>query len=148
MADTPEKPKSPDVPAGPEASEERRRHSRFPVSVPLPCRVKVQGHQAGSAPLPGQLRNISEGGCLLDMGRRVPPGATLAFRVETRTGLSEIEAEVIWATAGPPTSEGPTYIHGLKFLTPEGGTPDPVIESLVRYYARATFVRPDPTAAG
>ena len=148
MADTPEKPKTPDVPVVPEASGERRRHSRFPVHVPLPCRVKVQGHKEGAPPIPGQLRNISEGGCLLDMGRRVPPGATLVFGVETRMGLSDVEAEVIWATAGPPTSEGPSYIHGLKFLTPESGTPDPVIEALVRYYARTTFVRPDPTAAG
>jgi len=126
-----------------DAPPERRRHVRFPAHVPLPCRVRVQGHREGTPPYPGQLRNVSEGGALLDLARRVPPGAILLFSVETKRGVSEVEAEVIWVTAGPGASEGPTWIHGLKFLAPEGGPPDPVIESLVRLYARATFEHPE-----
>jgi hypothetical protein len=129
-----------------DALPDRRRHLRFPAHVPLPCWVKVQGHREGTPPQPGQLRNVSEGGALLDLQRRIPPGAMLAFTVETKVGLSEVEAEVIWATAGPPTGEGPSWIHGLRFTAPEGGVPDPVIESLVRLYARATFERPEPDA--
>jgi hypothetical protein len=121
----------------------RQGESKFPVHVPIPCRVKVQAQREGTPLLPGQLRNIGEGGALLDFGRRVPPGAMLLFRVEMRGGLSEVEAEVLWTSPGPPSKEGPTWTHGLKFPTLEGGAPDPVIESLVRFYARATFVRPE-----
>lgn len=127
-----------------DAPPDRRRHVRFPAHVPLPCRVKVQGHREGTTPYPGQLRNVSEGGALLDLGRRIPPGAMLLFSVETKIGVSEVEAEVIWATAGPPTGEGSSWIHGLKFTAPEGGALDPVIESLVRLYARATYEHPEP----
>ncbi len=121
----------------------RAREPKFPVHVPIPCGVKVQGQREGTPLLPGQLRNVGETGAVLDLGRRVPPGAMVLFRLEMRAGIAEVEAEVTWATPGPPSKEGPRWTHGLHFPSQEGGVTDPVIESIVRLYARATFVRPE-----
>lgn len=114
--------------------EERRRHSRFPVLPPLACRVQVQGYDEKAPRLGGKLRNLSAGGALLELGRRVPPGAMVMLSVDTRTGLIQMECQVIWAAGGAPPREGASYMHGLQFPAGEGRH-DPVIEELLRHYA-------------
>ncbi len=117
-----------------ETPEERRRHSRFPVLAPLPCLVKVQGYDEKTPPLEGKLRNLSAGGALLELGRRVPPGATVMLSVDTTTGLIQMECQVLWVAGGTARREGATSVHGLEFPPGEGG-PDPVIEDLLRHYS-------------
>ena len=114
--------------------EERRRQPRFPVLPPLACRVKVQGYAEEAPHLGGQLRNLSAGGALLELGRRVPPGAMVRLSVDTKTGLIQMECQVIWAAGGATRREGPRYVHGLQFPAGEERH-DPVIEELLRHYA-------------
>ncbi len=117
-----------------ETREERRRHSRFPVLAPLDCLVKVQGYDEQAPPLGGKLRNLSAGGALLELARRVPPGAVVVLSVDTMTGLIQMECQVLWVAGGTGRREGATYVHGLQFPAGEGG-PDPVIEDLLRHYS-------------
>ncbi len=120
-----------------EVPQERRRYSRFPVQAPVPCLVTVQESGAASRPLAGKLRNISVGGTLLELGTCVPPGAIVALGVPSKTGSVEVEGEVIWVTAGSDPGGTPLYVHGVQVSTLEG-RPDPVLEDLLRSYARAT----------
>ena len=117
-----------------ETPEERRRHSRFPVLAPLACLVKVQGYDEKAPPLGGKLRNLSAGGALLEVGRRVPPGAVVVLSVDTLTGLIQMECQVLWVAGGTARREGATYVHGLQFPPGKEG-PDPVIEDLLRHYS-------------
>ena len=123
--------------------QERRRHSRFPVQAPVPCLVTLQESGAASTPLAGKLRNISVAGTLLELGMCVPPGAIVAMGVLSKTGSVKVEGEVIWVTAGSDPGGQPIYVHGVQVSTMEG-RPDPVLEDLLRAYARATGLEAEP----
>lgn len=128
-----------------ETAQERRRFSRIPAQAPLACQVREQGHDGISPPLPGKMRNVSTGGALLEMGKRLPPGATLLMGVLTKTGAIEVEGEVIWVTAGPSVGEGEVHLHGVQFVQEEGES-DPTIQDLLSHYAMSTLMEGEPPA--
>ncbi len=116
---------------------DRRQYARFPVQALEPCLVTVQAAGTASRPLAGKLRNISVGGTLLELQTCVPPGTMVALGVPSKTGSLEVEGRVMWVTAGSEPGETPLYVHGVQVSMMEG-RPDPVLEDLLRSYARAT----------
>lgn len=126
-----------------EAQDERRREARFRVLPPLECLVRGKGYGETTPGLEGKLRNLSAGGALFDLGKRMPPGAMVVLSVKNKAGSFEVEGEVLWVTQGAGTSEGPSYVHGLQFPAAAGG-PDPAIEKLLHRYATARGGEGDP----
>jgi CheY-like chemotaxis protein len=95
----------------------KRRHPRFNVEMSALCRFRGSGRQGGGVKVAGLVRNLSEGGLMLELPRVYARGvlAEISFRTDEARILAV--AEVVWT--GPPESVkgvGQVYRHGLRFV--------------------------------
>lgn len=116
-----------------EIPEERRRQARVSLPAAMPCMVKLPRPASGPTILRGQLRNVSVGGALIELGEFVAPTTRLAVEVASKTGSLDVEGEVIWVTDGTDAAGRPVHIHGVQFSA-RGDKPDPVLADLLRAY--------------
>ena len=87
-----------------------RQSSRLPVSL----RAVGQSPQA-SGLLRGTVRNICDGGLMVEFPVEVPPGSLLRVLIERKRGPLEMEGRVVWATAIHSMIG-----HGVVFREPQG----------------------------
>lgn len=95
----------------------KRRHPRFNVEIAAICRVRSGGRQAGAGRIAGLVRNLSEGGVMLELPHSCQKGAWLDISLRTSEARLHAVAEVVWT--GPPETlpgMGQAYRHGLRFV--------------------------------
>ena len=95
----------------------KRRHPRFNVEISALCRFRSSARQGTGVKVAGLIRNLSEGGLMLELPQVHPRGvlAEIGFRTDDSRILAV--AEVAWA--GPPETVrgvGAVYRHGLHFV--------------------------------
>jgi hypothetical protein len=88
--------------------DERRRHRRYAYEGP------VVYQRLGPA-TPGRVRNLSEGGLLVDLPERFPPGTQLNLDLSLGDRSIHAEVEVAWST-DPQEGSVTSYPHGVKFI--------------------------------
>lgn len=91
--------------------EERRRHRRYTLELPVRCRVD---EPAGgpSQNLLGHSLNLSEGGLALVLPTSLALGTEVTVLLDLPQGPAVAEATVAWV--GPPGAEQGGYPHGLR----------------------------------
>lgn len=91
--------------------EERRRHRRYPLELPVRCRL---GEPAGAAQrnLLGHTLDISEEGLAIVLPTSVAPGTDVTILLDLPVGPVVAEATVTWGA--PPAGEQEGQRHGLK----------------------------------
>lgn len=91
--------------------EERRRHRRYTLELPVRCRVE---EPAGGAfqNLLGHTLNMSEGGLALVLPTSLPPETDVTVLLDLPEGPAVAEATVVWAE--PPGGEEEGQRHGLR----------------------------------
>jgi DNA-binding response OmpR family regulator len=101
------------VPA--DADHPRRRHPRFAVEIGVLCRFRGGARQGAAAWVTGLIRNLSEGGLMLELPQARVKGATLEVSLRTDDARVLAVAEVVWV--GPPEAAkgGQSYRHGVHF---------------------------------
>lgn len=62
----------------------------------------------------GRIRNLSEGGLLVELPELLPPGSSLDLVISVEEKSVRAEAEVVWSQELPTTASG-SYRHGLRF---------------------------------
>ena len=77
-----------------------------PRAERVALRAEVRSRHAGGKPYPTDIRNLSPGGCCIELPYKADLGERLWV---TLPGLQPIEAEVCWAE---------TYVAGCAFKTP------------------------------
>ena len=95
----------------------KRRYPRFNVEIGAICRFGGHGNDGGTGRVAGLIRNLSEGGVMLELEQSCPKGTLLEISI--RTGESRLRAvsEVVWS--GPPemlAGIGRVFRHGLRFV--------------------------------
>jgi len=95
----------------------KRRYPRFNVEIGAVCRFRGGARQGGEVKVAGLVRNLSEGGLMLELPQAHAKGTLLD--VSLRTGDTRVHAgaEVVWA--GLPEivkGVGQVYRHGLRFV--------------------------------
>jgi CheY-like chemotaxis protein len=95
----------------------KRRHPRFNVEIGALCRFRSSTRHGAGAKVAGLVRNLSEGGIMLELPQLHARGALaeISFRTDDARILSV--AEVVWT--GPPETVkgvGQVYRHGLCFV--------------------------------
>jgi hypothetical protein len=97
-------------------NSERRQFGRY--FIVLPFVHKPDDPAAGHVGV-GWTRNVGEGGTCVDLPESLPPRTPLRVRLQTRQGVIELEAQVVW-TGEQPTGGGGIR-HGLAFapVSPE-----------------------------
>lgn len=84
-----------------------RKHPRYPYTAPVTYR------ELGPAKT-GWIRNLSQGGVMVDLPERYPPGTAFDLLISLDQRSISPQAEVAWSHHAAP--EGTTsYVHGLKF---------------------------------
>jgi PilZ domain-containing protein len=96
------------LPAG---SHIRRRHVRLPLDLPATYQ------QPGCAEGSGQVKNLSDGGLLLEAPEILPPATHLRLQLHTQQGVRPFEGEVRWNDA-ERRSNPPPIAHGIRFAGP------------------------------
>lgn len=94
----------------------QRRHPRFNVEIGAICRLRG-GMPAGVGKIAGLVRNLSEGGVMLELPRSCAKGALLEISLRTNDARLHAISEVVWA--GSPemvAGRGEVYPHGLRFV--------------------------------
>ncbi len=88
----------------------QRRYQRFQVSFP------AFGHAAqfGGGEVRSVVRDLSDGGLMVQFPVLVVPGSQVALVLHTQDGPVPVEGEVVWTA-----SRGPWVRHGLAFSEPE-----------------------------
>jgi len=91
--------------------EERRRHRRYTLELPVRCRVE---EPAGgpSQNLPGHTLNLSEGGLALVLPTSLARGTEVTLLLDLPEGPAVVEATVVWV--GPAAEEEGGGRHGLR----------------------------------
>lgn len=95
----------------------KRRHPRFNVEIRASWRVRSGGRQVGAGRIAGLIRNLSEGGIMLELPQSCEKGAWLEISLRTGDARLHAVAEVVWT--GPPETvkgAGQVYRHGLRFI--------------------------------
>ncbi|MFQ5847127.1 MAG: PilZ domain-containing protein [Candidatus Methylomirabilales bacterium] len=88
--------------------DERRRHRRYSYDGSVTYRRL--GPEA-----PGRIRNLSEGGLMVELPELLPPGTPLDLMVSLGDRAIHAEAEVVWSQDRPGNA-GTSYVHGFKFV--------------------------------
>ncbi len=85
-----------------------RTSVRTPVALEVTCRISPD------TILPGQARNLSDGGLMIALPRPLPPQTRLTLEVPRSSTLSPVEAEmeVLWTGAARADR---SVLHGLGF---------------------------------
>ncbi len=96
------------LPAG---SHKRRQHVRVPLDLPA-----TYQHPRG-AETSGRVKNLSDGGLLLEAPESLPPGTHLRLQLHTRQGVRAFEGEVLW-NDGARHRDQPPVAHGVRFTGP------------------------------
>lgn len=109
--------KKPGKATAPADDHPKRRYPRFTVEIGAICRLRSRGGQAGTGRIVGLIRNLSEGGVMLELPQPCAKGNLL--EISLRTGNSRLRAvsEVVWT--GPPemvVGVGQVFRHGLRFV--------------------------------
>lgn len=91
--------------------EERRRHRRFALQLPVRCRVEEPA-TGGFRNLLGHTENLSEGGVALVLPTPLRSGTEVTVLLDLPEGPAVAEATVVWA--GPASREGEGWPHGLR----------------------------------
>jgi hypothetical protein len=87
--------------------QERRRHRRYTFDGSVTYRRL-------GPDTTGRIRNLSEGGLLVELPELLSPGTQLDLIISVDDRSVRAEAEVVWAQELPPTPAG-SYRHGVKF---------------------------------
>jgi hypothetical protein len=87
--------------------DERRRHRRYAYDGAVVYRRLGPN-------TPGRIRNLSEGGLLVDLPELFPPGTQLSLDLSLGDRSIHAEVEVAWST-DPPGGAATSYAHGVKF---------------------------------
>jgi CheY-like chemotaxis protein len=95
----------------------KRRHPRFNVEIGAVCRFRGGAWQGGGElRVSGLIRNLSEGGLMLELPQQHSKGTFLDISLRTGEARVHALAEVVWV--GPPEilkGIGQVYRHGLQF---------------------------------
>lgn len=95
----------------------KRRHPRLNVEIGALCRFRGSARQPGGVKVAGLIRDLSEGGLMLELPQAHPKGtlAEVGFRTDDARILAV--AEVVW-TGRPEAVKGvgQVYRHGLRFV--------------------------------
>ncbi len=89
----------------------RRRHVRLPLDLPATYQ------RPGGAEGKGQVKNLSDGGLLLEAPEILPPATHLRLQLHTHQGVRTFEGEVLWNDA-ERHSDNPPVAHGIRFTGP------------------------------
>jgi len=84
-----------------------RKHPRYPYISPLTYR------ELGPART-GRILNLSEGGLMVELPERYPPGAAFDLLVHLDQRAIHPQAEVVWSQDRPDEATK-VYLHGLRF---------------------------------
>jgi hypothetical protein len=87
--------------------QERRRHRRYTFDGSVTYRRL-------GPDTTGRIRNLSEGGLLVELPELLSPGTQLDLVISVDDRSVHAEAEVAWAQELPTTPAG-SYRHGVKF---------------------------------
>ena len=88
-------------------NRERRRHRRYAYEGPVVYR------RLGPA-TSGRIRNLSEGGVLVELPELFPPGTHLNLDLSLGDRSIHAQVEVAWST-DPHDPAVTSYAHGVKF---------------------------------
>ncbi len=89
----------------------RRRHVRLPLDLPATYQ------RPGGAEGRGQVKNLSDGGLLLEAPEILPPATHLRLQLHTHQGVRTFEGEVLWNDA-ERHGNNPPVAHGIRFTGP------------------------------
>lgn len=105
------------TPMSPRDDHPKRRHPRFNVEIGVICRLRRGGRQAGAGRITGLVRNLSEGGVMLELPQRCEKGAWLEIGLRTGDARLHAVGEVVWTAASEAMrGAGQAYRHGLRFV--------------------------------
>jgi CheY-like chemotaxis protein len=95
----------------------RRRHPRFNVEIGAICRLRIRGRQLPANKVAGIVRNLSEGGLMIELPLLCEKGGTLEIMLRTDDARVQTVAEIVWAGA-PEAAKGSgrVFRHGLRFV--------------------------------
>ncbi len=95
----------------------RRRHPRFNVEIGVICRLRRSASRGVAGRIAGFIRNLSEGGVMLELPQRCEKGAWLDISLRTGDARLHAVGEVVWNAASEAMpGAGPAYRHGLCFV--------------------------------
>jgi len=95
------------------AQGERRKHPR----VPAPSNVRVSSE---GGPTPARVKNVSEGGLLVSLRRKVPLGSTVRLVIEAPDAPPVgFRGEVVHLQP-VPGEEDPAFDVGVRFIDSDG----------------------------
>jgi len=94
--------------------QRKRRHPRLVYDGPV-----VISRSFGPATL-GRIRNLSEGGLMVEFANQYPSGTQLELVISLEGKSIRAEAKVIWSR-GSPGQPDSAYQHGLEFIHLELG---------------------------
>ncbi len=84
-----------------------RKHPRYPYAAPVTYR------ELGPAKT-GRVRNVSEGGLMVELPERYPPGTAFDLLIPLDQRTIHPQAEVVWSQRSSDETTT-TYLHGLRF---------------------------------
>ncbi|HYA22894.1 MAG TPA: diguanylate cyclase [Terriglobales bacterium] len=77
------------------AQKNRRLHPR------LRCNLPVELHpEGGASPVPGNLSNISLGGCYVQTSAPLNRGSNLGLSIKSEEGLQQVTGQIVWVDSG------------------------------------------------
>ena len=95
----------------------KRRHPRFNVEIGAVCRFRGGARPGGELKVTGLIRNLSEGGLMMELPHPHTKGTFLDVSLRTGDTRIHVVAEVVWA--GPAEivkGVGQVHRHGLQFV--------------------------------
>lgn len=95
----------------------KRRYPRFNVEIGAICRLRRAGRQPARGRIAGLIRNLSEGGVMLELPQSCRKGTLLEISLRTGDARLHAVSEVVWT--GPPemiAGVGQVFRHGLRFV--------------------------------
>jgi CheY-like chemotaxis protein len=95
----------------------KRRHPRFNVEIGALCRFRGSARHGEGARVAALVRNLSEGGLMLELPQVCSRGALLEISLRTDDARLHAVAEVVWT--GPPDivkGVGQIHRHGVRFV--------------------------------
>ena len=95
----------------------KRNHPRFNVEIGAICRIRAGGNQAAGSKVAGIVRNLSEGGLMVELPELCTRGATVEVTLRTDDARVQTLAEIVWAGAPENVKGvGRVFRHGVKFV--------------------------------
>ena len=114
----------------------KRRHPRFNVEIGAICRLHSRARQVGAGRIAGLIRNLSEGGVMLELSQSCEKGGWLEISLRTGDARLHAVAEVVWT--GPPETvqgAGRVYRHGLRFVAMDQDQRDTIRRFIVKRFS-------------